>query len=105
MSRPICVHCGDPYGRRSTHTETIKHRDGEPEPRYTGNGNVIKARSWKTGQSRGSRGGAEFGPGEVVVVRDIWDGESWVGGYDPFCTLRCALSYARKAYRRHGRSV
>jgi hypothetical protein len=24
-----------------------------------------------------------------------WDGESWYWPYNPFCTLRCALSYAR----------
>lgn len=25
-----------------------------------------------------------------------WDGETWVFQYNPFCTLRCALEYARK---------
>lgn len=27
-----------------------------------------------------------------------WDGESWFFKYNPFCTLRCALSYARLRY-------
>ena len=27
-----------------------------------------------------------------------WDGETWEWKYNPFCTLRCALAYARKAY-------
>lgn len=26
-----------------------------------------------------------------------WDGESWWHPYNPFCTLRCALSFARWA--------
>ena len=26
-----------------------------------------------------------------------WDGVSWYHKYNPFCTLRCALSYARMA--------
>ena len=27
-----------------------------------------------------------------------WDGTSWRAPYNPFCTLRCALAYARKTY-------
>jgi len=34
----------------------------------------------------------------MVTTRWIWDGESWWGGYKPFCTLRCALEFARKAF-------
>ena len=30
-----------------------------------------------------------------------WDGTTWVHQYNPFCTLRCAFAYARKAYARH----
>lgn len=26
-----------------------------------------------------------------------WDGVSWRWQYNPFCTLRCALAYARRA--------
>jgi hypothetical protein len=36
--------------------------------------------------------------GHMTTNREIWDGESYSGGYEPFCTLRCALAYARKAY-------
>jgi hypothetical protein len=43
--------------------------------------------------------------GEAIIYRHAWDGTSWSGGYDPFCTLHCALDYARKAYKREqGRS-
>jgi len=31
-----------------------------------------------------------------------WDGQSWSHPYNPFCTLRCALSYARRMYDRVG---
>jgi len=30
---------------------------------------------------------------------ETWDGETWVKPYEPFCTLRCALEYARMAYK------
>jgi hypothetical protein len=42
--------------------------------------------------------GAKFGPGDAVRTRTVWDGVSWLVPYKPFCTLRCALHYARKAY-------
>lgn len=29
---------------------------------------------------------------------EAWDGESWWWNYNPFCTLRCAFAYARRAY-------
>jgi len=29
---------------------------------------------------------------------DDWDGETWFHKYNPFCTLRCALAYARLRY-------
>lgn len=97
-NRPICVHCGGSYGSRYTSMETIKWADGEPKPEYRGNGIVVKERIWTTGASRGSSHGVVYGHNETIAHRTIWDGESWAGGYDPFCTLRCALDYARKAY-------
>lgn len=27
-----------------------------------------------------------------------WDGQTWFWKYNPFCTLRCALAYARRSY-------
>jgi hypothetical protein len=38
-------------------------------------------------------------PGQHVALRTTWDGDSWVGNATPFCSLRCALDYARNAYR------
>jgi len=31
------------------------------------------------------------------LKREPWDGETWFWKYNPFCTLRCALGFARKA--------
>jgi hypothetical protein len=80
--RPVCVHCGAKYGQRHTHTVTVK--DGEV---YEGFLQLV---------TRGST--RRRANGERVWDAEVWDGKSWMGGYEPFCTLRCALSYARKAY-------
>ena len=98
MTRPICVHCGKAYGQRATRTETYKYAAGEPRPAYRGNGIVTKERDWNTLGSTGSLGSIKFSASEIVGSRTIWDGETWRGGYDPFCTLRCALDYARQAW-------
>jgi hypothetical protein len=101
-SRPVCVHCGEAYGRRHTHEVTLRWEEGEPEPRYEGNLIVVKR-----GALRKRVNAMSFAVRNATVeipaqpnARDIevWDGKSWYGGYEPFCTLRCALSYARKAY-------
>lgn len=34
----------------------------------------------------------------MMVRYDLWDGESYNAPCSPFCTLRCALKYARRAY-------
>lgn len=86
MKRPICVHCGKPYGYRDIDDMVIRRATAnEPWPRYAGNGIVIKD--------------VVIGYSATVAYRKIWDGETWVKPYEPFCTLRCALDYARKAYR------
>ena len=90
--RPVCVHCGKPYGQRNVHTVTLRWADGEPEPDYGGALLVVKR--WPT------RRHGTISPNARDV--DVWDGKTWVDGYPPFCTLRCALSYARKAYRLTG---
>jgi len=101
MARPICVHCGNPYGKRETKTVAVKCKVGEEMPPYRGNGVVVKTSRYNTGGSIGQTiGGLQFETNEIVETRTIWDGESWWGGYDPFCTLRCALDYARRAYAR-----
>ena len=113
MTRPVCAHCGKPYGRRDTHSVTLRWEDGEPEPRYEGNLVVVKRSAVR--QTRLAMNVHEWGagvsPGRLTHVpgtpnaRDIevWNGRDWFGGYNPFCTLRCALEYARKAYRASAR--
>lgn len=59
--RPVCVNCGEKYGRKLRGDVKITVHDG-----------------FRT----------ELGP---------WDGVSWFTKYEPFCTLRCALNFARKA--------
>ena len=116
-ARPKCVHCGKVYGQRQTTTEKVRWdtplkdtgvkssyiNPGQsimmaveptaPPPPYRGNGIVIK------------EGGAYLSADDhrMVMLRYVWDGESWYGGYPPFCTLRCALDYAREAYNKKGR--
>ena len=84
MSRPICVHCGKPYGQRATHDETVHREIGEPWPPYRGDGVVMKQTA--------------LSDTATTAYRTIWDGKSWRTPYQPFCKLRCALDYARKAY-------
>ena len=87
--RSVCVHCGQPYGRRDIHHVTLRWEEGEPEPRYEGSLIVVRRGSVRK---------------RLAYARDIdvWNG-CWSGGYPPFCTLRCALDYARKAYRTRDR--
>jgi hypothetical protein len=113
--RPTCVHCGARYGRRSITSETVKWPLGGSPPPYRGNGVVVKETVWReplaprarfetrrpTGYGGDHVNVIEASEGQDGVMhRDVWDGESWWGGYEPFCTLRCALDYARKAWRR-----
>ena len=88
--RPRCGHCGKPYGQRWTKTVTLAWLPHQEEPRLEGT--VVKR-----GLARRIGAGAE--PPIMKRDVDVWDGKLWFGGYDPFCTLRCALDYARKAWK------
>jgi len=107
MPRLKCAYCGKNYGRRNITSETVRWSsptkqvtttsggsvtvlDGPatPAPAYRGNGIVVKEHNAYLSADNG----------RMVMTRDIWDGETWIGGYAPFCTLRCALAYARAAY-------
>jgi hypothetical protein len=125
--RPTCVHCGAQYGRRDTKTEEVRWPANEPMPAYRGNGVVVKSGEPRLLQlksdvlaerERRRQGGGHWANATrepeldprfytdeptMHVYREVWDGESWWGGYEPFCTLRCALDYARKAHRRAAR--
>lgn len=120
MARPICVECGQRYGRRATTRQELRWPLDQERPAYTGNGVVVKENfAYKTANREAARSVMMLSinpnrrkfqeqdlmklpeKSEWVSSREIWDGESWEGGYKPFCTLRCALLYARKAYRSH----
>ena len=117
MPRAICVCCGQPYGQRDIEFVTVKWPIGEEMPPYRGNGIVVKTGfKYQTTNRETVRGvtALSMNPdirkkqeadiaraperSENVAHISVWDGESYVGGYKPFCTLRCALEYARKAY-------
>jgi len=47
----------------------------------------------------GKKCGSKYRPWPVSqVAATEWDGETWFFKYNPFCTLRCALAYARRAH-------
>jgi hypothetical protein len=115
--RPKCVCCGKPYGSRSTTSNKVTWPLGEPMPAYRGNGIVVKTVTHGTSANRASvravtplsvnpeiraRQEAQIAtaPEESfqIAYRDVWDGLTWFKPYEPFCTLRCALVYARAAY-------
>jgi hypothetical protein len=118
--RPQCVHCGKLYGSRATTSERVRWEVGEQPPPYRGNGIVIKevGQGYQTAtratvrdhtmlsinpeiRARQEADLARLPETSCMVGhRSIWDGETWWGGCKPFCTLRCALDYARKAYAR-----
>lgn len=89
MTRPICAHCGQPYGSRRTDTETLRWPAGTEKPAYRGNGILIR-----------DRFEYQAAAGHMTCERITWDGETWFKQHEPFCKLRCALEYARKAYAR-----
>lgn len=88
MTRPLCSHCGKPYGRRDTHHVTLRWA-GEPKATYGGYLEVVKQSAVRTTLDN-----------RLACDVEVWNGRDWRGGYSPFCTLRCALDYARKAFRK-----
>jgi hypothetical protein len=118
VSRPVCVHCGKPYGQRDTTSHQVSWPVGGERPPYKGNGVVVKEGFEHKTASRETHRGVMMASShpviraqqeaqlaampehsEMTATRWVWDGQSWHGGYTPFCTLRCALAYARQAYR------
>jgi len=95
--RPTCACCGKLYGRRNSdkHRVSWHPERGETMPRYTGNLKVTGIeRKPPMLNARGDR----MTVGEWAVYR-LWDGTWWPSGYEPFCTLRCALSFAQRAHK------
>jgi hypothetical protein len=116
--RPKCVNCGEPYGKRALETQEVRwdapskeslvykgfggSRDVKgfsqvaeipPPPPYRGNGIVVKE----------TRPYVSASDGRAVMTRHIWNGVEYWTPYEPFCTLRCALNYARRAFAKYGR--
>jgi len=108
--RPTCAYCGKDYGQRDVRSMPLKWACDEPKPAYTGNHIHIRDRFERKNQE------FEMEPSPVLqgymvpkkplklvkeymtCDRETWDGETYFTRYDPFCTLRCALAYARNAY-------
>ncbi len=88
-TRPVCVCCGKAYGERDTRYVELRWADGEPvpAPELKEGERVVKAWALR-----------HLGDSKRIQRYDIWDGESWWTRYAPFCTLRCALAYARAAH-------
>jgi hypothetical protein len=89
--RPVCVHCRAKYGSRQTAEQRVKWKAGEPMPAYSGGAILVGKKEYQNHP--------DLNGGEARGAYHVWDGVSWFGGYPPFCTLRCALDYARKSYK------
>lgn len=118
MKRPICACCGKAYGHRIVKRQRQVVEIGQPIPRYTGNAILISETRWPeppVGRPDTPENATAYVPMDKIAGARIsphytgrkgreitwvtWDGESIGGGYDPFCTLRCALIFARAAHR------
>ena len=87
--RPKCAECGKGYGVKIVETRGVRYAKGKPMPAYRGPGIVIRSRASAYPTT----------DGEMSGWYRIWNGASYFQPYQPFCTLRCALAYARKAYK------
>jgi hypothetical protein len=95
--RSKCVHCNKPYGSRITTSAQHKWPVEEDEPPIQVDpGRIISGRSRTRYPS--------YQGGRVHWVRwyRTWDGQSFYEPFRPFCTMRCALHYARRAWERWG---
>ena len=61
---------------------------------YTGNLQVVKREINNFNLNGGNKTGRKW-----LAWVSVWDGETWSLAYDPFCTLGCAESFAKAAYR------
>ena len=102
-NRPVCVHCGNAYGQRAYTDAVVTWRRGEPQPGYRGNGIVIGYPGYRGPSSVLEQAlGRPKDENDEYTFFKIWDGQTWWGGYPPFCTLRCALDYARQMFKEYG---
>jgi hypothetical protein len=97
VERPTCANCGKRYGNRDTEIVSVQwNPDNETEPAPKTNYPIIRTRSWTINE-----------PGDRFYQRRkhcfVLKSDRIMGGYPPFCTLRCALAYGRKAYEKSKR--
>jgi len=98
--RPICAHCGKQYGRRDVTTEAARwHGRADEPPPYAGDKIVTSYRYHGQSATHYTVNQERFEAGMHSAFRTLWDGKTWITPYKPFCTLRCALDYAREAFR------
>lgn len=90
--RALCACCQQPYGSRLTETtqQVRTAAQGAPEP-YRGNSVLVEEALYSYGEQNGQPA--------AMLSRVLWNGQSYSMPYAPFCTLRCALAYARAAYK------
>ena len=101
--RPKCGWCGASYGHRRTKEVAIVWREGEKPPPYHGNVRVLRTREHGPLRLIEDVLGRSIQKDDRYHFLETWDGESWWGGYAPFCTLRCALDYAQRTFKRYGK--
>jgi hypothetical protein len=117
--KPICAYCGKKYGGRSLVIKTVVVEIGQPVPPHASNLPCIKteyipalpenggpstpdeAKSYVPMDTDGGsiRMMSYNGRKGRRITRHYWDGESYHSGYDPFCTLRCALGFAKASHK------
>jgi hypothetical protein len=107
--KPRCVGCGKTYGERNTEDKSAFYNEGEAPPSCPTNHIITRTNDQTWGSQFEERG---KGPSTTLVkVADarrritwtIWDG-TYRTPYRPFCTLRCALAFARRAAKERGLS-
>jgi hypothetical protein len=82
--RHRCPGCGKPAPKKTEyHSVGQQQRLEDPDWWRRLPGKITHKHSYKDGQ---------------VDSVDTWDGVSYQHKYDPFCTLRCALQFARAAH-------
>jgi hypothetical protein len=87
--RPRCVHCGKPHGRREVEEKTLKVDRDAPTPEPPPSNLKLVRRE-------------RFPQGMTDRVRfTYWDGATFLVDKRsaPFCSMTCAASYAREAYK------
>jgi len=87
------MHCGAAYGQRHLMIDYSTVPEGEPPSFPETNWRIVRTASYG------------YGTGQRRYERHTWDGEAWWGGQPPFCTYRCAHSFACEALKAGFRSA